>query len=97
VLVEVVSLVDYILVYRPYNAKKLIDDAMKGGARGEDEAKDFMYALRDRVSKGFTVKNSGCFTVGESVVFWALWKRSKKEPCARSESAGRKERFLYYG
>lgn len=24
----------------------------------EDEARDFMYAPRDRVSKGFTVKNS---------------------------------------
>ena len=51
-------MVDYILVYRPYNAKKLIDDALKGGARGEDEAKDFMYALRDRVSKGFTKADS---------------------------------------
>ncbi|MEM3698075.1 MAG: hypothetical protein QXQ94_11395 [Candidatus Bathyarchaeia archaeon] len=69
-------MVDYILVYRPYNAKKLIDDAIKGGTRGEDEAKDFMYALRDRVSKGFTVKNSGCFTVGESVVFWALMEKA---------------------
>ena len=69
-------MVDYILVYRPYNAKKLVEDAVnRGGSRGEDEAKDFMYALNDRVSKGYTVKNSGCFKVGESVVFWALMEK----------------------
>jgi hypothetical protein len=48
---------------------------MKGGIRGEDEAKDFMYVLRDRVFKGFIVKNPGCFTVGESVVFWAIMEK----------------------
>jgi hypothetical protein len=69
------GLVEYIVVYRPYNIKRLIEDAK--GARGEDEAKDFMAALNERASKGFSVKNIGCFTTSEYVVFWALLEKTQ--------------------
>jgi len=67
---------DYILVYRPYNVKRLVEDAVRrGGVHGEDEAKDFEYALRERVAMGYTVKNSGCVVSGENVIFWALLEK----------------------
>jgi hypothetical protein len=69
---------DYILVYRPYNIKRLVEDATKrGGSRGEDEAKDFMYAVNERVSKGYAMKNSGCVVSGDNVIFWALMEKTK--------------------
>jgi len=67
---------EYVLVYRPYNAKRLVEDAIKrGGSRGEDEARDFAYALNDRVSKGYMLRNSGCVVIGENIIFWALLEK----------------------
>jgi len=67
---------DYILVYRPYNAKRLVEDAQRrGGSYGEDEARDFGYALKAYVSKGYSVKNSGCVASGENIIFWALLEK----------------------
>ncbi len=67
--------------FRPYNAKRLVKDAREK-SYGTDEAKDFCSALKDRASKGYTVKNSGCVVSGENIIFWALPER----PEASSET-----------
>lgn len=65
---------DYVIVYRPYKAERLVKDASghRGGTHGEGEAKDFIYAINERVSKGYMVKNSGCVVSGNDIIFWAL-------------------------
>jgi len=67
---------DYVLIYRPYNAKKLVEDATKRGeSYGEDQAKDLMGAINDYAAKGYTVKNNGCIVSGDYIIFWALMER----------------------
>jgi len=65
---------EYALVYRPYNAKRLVGDAQKK-SYGADEARDFCSALNERASKGYTVKNGGCVASEGNIIFWALLEK----------------------